>query len=195
MAKIIPVYSSDSERGVPAQDVFSRLLKERIIIFNSDVNEDSAAIITAQLLLLKSDSDKPIYIYINSPGGSIYSMFPIIDVMNTCKTVVTIAWGIAASAAAVILSCGTKGHRYAFPNSCVMIHQAVMQTGGKFGDVHTTVKQVERLQNTILEMLSKNTGKSRKEVDDAIHYDYYMTAQEAQSFGMVDHIIGATTVF
>ncbi len=179
-----------SPLGERAYDIYSRLLKERIIFLTGPVHDDMANLIIAQLLFLENeDPKKDICIYINSPGGSVSAGLAILDTMNHVKPdIVTVSVGMAASAAAVILSAGKKGKRFALPNSEVMIHQVSGGTEGQATDILIAAKHIQRTKDNLNKILAKNTGKTPTQVEADAERDYWMTAEEAKKYGIIDEI-------
>lgn len=177
----------DQER---VYDLYSRLLKDRIIFIRGEFNQDMADSVVAQLLFLESaDAEKDIFIYINSPGGCINSMFAIHDVMQYIKPdVCTLACGMAASAAAFILMSGTKGKRAALPNTEIMIHEMASTLKGKFKDLKNEWDHTSRLEKTLTTLTAKYTGQTEKKIQSDTKVDFYMTASEAVKYGIVDKI-------
>jgi ATP-dependent Clp protease, protease subunit len=188
---LIPTVIESDGRVERAYDIYSRLLKERIIFLGSDVNEHSANLIVAQLLFLQSeDPKKDIWFYINSPGGSVYDALAIYDTMNYVSCDInTVAIGLAASAAALLLSSGTKGKRFSLPHSKIMIHQVSSGTRGQATDMAIDLQETLNIKKLLEEIMSKNTGKSLKQVHTDMERDYYMTAKDAVDYGVVDKII------
>lgn len=174
-----------------AYDIYSRLLKDRIIFLGSDVNEHSANLIVAQLLFLDNeDAKKDIFLYINSPGGSVYDALAIYDTMKFVKAdIQTVGIGVQASAAAFLLSSGTKGKRFILPNSTVMIHQPSSGTRGKVTDMEIDLKESLRVKSRLNEIMAKNTGQTVKRIQSDMERDYWMTAEESLKYGLVDKII------
>jgi ATP-dependent Clp protease protease subunit len=191
MSYLIPTVIEKTSMGERAFDIYSRLLKERIIFLGSPIDDDSANIVIAQLLFLESeDPKKDIKLYIHSPGGSVSAAMAIYDTMNHIKPdVATICIGIAASAAAVILSSGTKGKRFALPNAEVMIHQVMGGAEGQASDIAITAKHILRTKENLNKILAKNTGKSVEQVEKDSDRDYYMTAEEAKKYGLIDEVM------
>lgn len=191
MSYLIPTVIEKTSMGERAFDIYSRLLKERIIFLGSPIDDDSANIIIAQLLFLESeDPKKDIKLYIHSPGGSVSAAMAIYDTMNHIKPdVSTICIGIAASAAAVILSSGTKGKRFALPNAEVMIHQVMGGAEGQASDIAITAKHILRTKENLNKILAKNTGKSVEQVEKDSDRDYYMSAEEAKKYGLIDEVM------
>lgn len=191
MSYLIPTVIEKTSMGERAFDIYSRLLKERIIFLGSPIDDDSANIVIAQLLFLESeDPKKDIKLYIHSPGGSVSAAMAIYDTMNHIKPdVSTICIGIAASAAAVILSSGTKGKRFALPNAEVMIHQVMGGAEGQASDIAITAKHILRTKENLNKILAKNTGKSVEQVEKDSDRDYYMSAEEAKKYGLIDEVM------
>ncbi len=177
--------------GERAFDIYSRLLKERIIFLSGPIDDDSANIVIAQMLFLESeDPKKDIKLYIHSPGGSVSAGLAIYDTMNHIKPdVSTICVGIAASMAAVLLSSGAKGKRFALPNAEVMIHQVMGGAEGQASDIAITAKHILRTKENLNKILSKNTGKPASEVEKDSDRDNYMTADEARKYGLIDDVM------
>lgn len=187
---LVPVVIEKSNLGERSYDIYSRLLKDRIIILNGEINDDSSNIVVAQLLYLDSLNNEDISIYINSPGGSITSGMAIYDTMNFVKSdVSTICIGMSASMAAFILACGTKGKRYILPNSEVMIHQPLGGTQGQATDIKIATDRIMKLKNRLNSILAKQTGKSLKKITNDTERDNFMNSNEALSYGLVDKII------
>ena len=176
--------------GERAYDIYSRLLKERIIFLGGGIDDHVANLIIAQLLFLESeDPKKDIYLYVNSPGGSVSAGMAILDTMNYVKPdIATVCVGIAASAAAVILSAGKKGKRFALPNSEVMIHQVMGGVEGQATDIAIAAKHILRTKENLNKILAKNTGKTPEQVEKDAERDYWMTASEAKTYGIIDEI-------
>ncbi len=187
---LVPMVIEKSPLGERAYDIYSRLLKERIIFLTGPVHDDMANLIIAQLLFLENeDPKKDICIYINSPGGSVSAGLAILDTMNHVKPdIVTVSVGMAASAAAVILSAGKKGKRFALPNSEVMIHQVSGGTEGQATDILIAAKHIQRTKDNLNKILAKNTGKTPTQVEADAERDYWMTAEEAKKYGIIDEI-------
>ncbi len=177
--------------GERAYDIYSRLLKERIIFLGEPIDDNVANIIIAQLLFLDAENSKEdIKIYINSPGGSVTSALALYDTMQHVKAdVATICLGQAASAAAVLLACGAKGKRYSLPNARVMIHQVMGGAAGQQKDVEIQAKEMLRIKNQVNQILSKHTGHSIKKIEADSDRDYFMTSDEAKKYGIIDKII------
>ena len=188
---LIPTVIEQEGRIERAYDIYSRLLKDRIIFLGEDVNPHTANLIVAQLLFLdNSDNTKPVNFYINSPGGSVYDAFAIYDTMQFIKSPVhTYGIGMQASAAAFLLSSGEKGKRFLLPHSTVMIHQPSSGTRGKITDQEIDLREGLRLKKLLEEIMAKNVGHPPKKVHEDMERDYWMSATEAQKYGLVDHVI------
>ena len=188
---LVPMVVEQTSRGERSYDIFSRLLKERIIMLSGEVNDDTANLIVAQLLFLESeDPDKDIYLYINSPGGSITSGMAIYDTMEYIKCdVSTICIGMAASMGAFLLTCGAKGKRYALPNSEIMIHQQLGGFQGQATDFEIHAKRILKIKESLNKILSENTGKPLETIKADVERDNFMSADEAKDYGLVDDII------
>ena len=190
---LVPYVLESTSRGERTYDIYSRLLKDRIIFLGEEVNDVTASLVVAQLLFLESeDPGKDINLYINSPGGSVTAGMAIFDTMNYIKCdVSTICVGMAASMGAFLLSSGAKGKRIALPNAEIMIHQPSAGTQGKVTDMEIDVEHFLRIKKNLNEILASNTGKTAEEVKAASERDHWMTADEAKDFGLVDKIITA----
>lgn len=187
----VPVVIETTGRFERAYDIYSRLLKDRIIFLGYPIDDHVANLVIAQLLFLEAqDPDKDIYLYINSPGGSVTSGLAIYDTMQYVKPdVVTIVVGQAASMAAVLLAAGAKGKRYALPNSRIMIHQPLGGAQGPVKDVEIITKELLRIKDTINKILSKHTGQPLEKIEKDTDRDFFMTAFEALEYGIVDKVI------
>ena len=188
---LIPTVIESDGRMERAFDIYSRLLKDRIIFLGSDVNEHTANLVVAQLLFLDNeDSKKDIFFYINSPGGSVYDALAIFDTMQYVKSdIQTVGIGVQASAAAFLLSSGTKGKRMILPNATVMIHQPSAGTRGKVTDMEIDLKESLRIKHRLNEIMAKNTGQTVKQIQEDMERDYWMTADDAKKYGIVDKVI------
>ena len=188
---LIPNVIEETNKGERAYDIYSRLLKDRIIFLGEDVNSHTANLVVAQLLFLAhEDPKKDIKLYINSPGGSVYDGLAIIDTMNFIEPdVQTIGIGLQASMGAMLLSCGAKGKRFALPNSRIMIHQPSSGTEGKITDQEIALKEGIFLKKRLAEIFAKNTGKSLAQVEKDMDRDNWMSAEEAKEYGIVDEIV------
>jgi len=190
----IPTVWENTGRVERQWDIFSRLLKDRIVFIGTPINDDVANAIIAQLLFLQmEDSKKDIQLYINSPGGVVTGGMAIYDTMNFLQCdIVTYCVGMAASMSTVLLSAGTKGKRFALPNSRVMIHQPSGGAGGQAADIAIAAKEILRWRRTLNEVIAKHTGKTPEQVEKDSDRDYYMSAHEAKTYGLVDHVIEST---
>jgi ATP-dependent Clp protease, protease subunit len=188
---LIPTIIEKSQGGERAYDIYSRLLKDRIIFLGDEVNEHTANLVIAQLLFLDSQDDKkPIKMYINSPGGSVTDGLAIYDTMQYVKAPVsTICVGLAASMGALLLTAGEPGQRFALPNSEVLIHQIMGGASGQASDIKIKAEQILKLKSRLNKILQKHTGQSLAKVEKDADRDYYMTAEEAVQYGLVDKII------
>ena len=188
---LVPVVVEESSRGERSYDIFSRLLKERIIFLDEDVNDISAGLVVAQLLFLESeDPTKDINLYINSPGGSVTAGMAIYDTMQYVKCdVSTICIGMAASMGAFLLSGGTKGKRYALPNAEIMIHQPSGGAQGQATDIRIVADQILKTKKKLNEILDENTGQPLEVIERDTERDNYMTAEEAKAYGIIDEVI------
>lgn len=188
---LVPTVVEETNRGERAYDIYSRLLKERVVFLGDEVNSATANIVVAQLLHLAfEDPKKDIKLYINSPGGSVYDGLAIIDTMNYIEPdVQTIGIGLQASMGAMLLSAGAKGKRYVLPNSRIMIHQPSSGTQGKITDQEIALKEGIYLKQKLAEMLAKNTGKDVKQVIKDMDRDNWMSAEEAKAYGLIDEVL------
>jgi ATP-dependent Clp protease protease subunit len=188
---LVPIVVEQTGRGERSYDIYSRLLKDRIILLGSPITDEVANLIVAQLLFLEAeDPEKDIYLYINSPGGSITAGMAIYDTMKLIKPdVQTICVGMAASMGAFLLAAGTKGKRIALPNSEVMIHQPLGGAQGQASDIAIRAKRILRMRDKINQLLSEFTGQPLERIERDTDRDYFMTAQEALEYGLVDKII------
>ena len=187
---LVPTIIEKNEMGERAYDIYSRLLKDRIIILNGEITDNSSNIVVAQLLYLDSLNNDDISLYINSPGGSITAGMAIYDTMNFIKSnVSTICVGMAASMAAFLLSSGEKGKRYILPNAEVMIHQPLGGAQGQATEIKIAAERILRLKKKLNKILSDNTGKDIDIIDNDTERDYFMDSNEAVSYGIVDKII------
>ncbi|MBN2259615.1 MAG: ATP-dependent Clp endopeptidase proteolytic subunit ClpP [Clostridiales bacterium] len=188
---LVPIVVEQTNRGERSYDIFSRLLKDRIIIIGEEITEVTASLVVAQLLFLESDDpDKDINIYINSPGGSITAGMAIYDTMNYIKPdVSTICMGMAASMGAFLLSSGAKGKRYALPNAEIMIHQPLGGAQGQAEDIRIQAERILKKRSKLNEILSKQTGKSLEDIARDTDRDNFMTPEEALDYGLIDKVI------
>ena len=188
---LVPYVLEQTSRGERSYDIFSRLLNDRIIMLNEEVNNTTASIVIAQMLYLEGqDPDKDISFYINSPGGSVTAGMAIYDTMQYIKCdVSTICMGMAASMGAFLLSAGAKGKRYALPNSEIMIHQPLGGTQGQATEILIHAKHIEKTRENLNKILAANTGKSLEEIARDTERDNFMSAQEACEYGLIDKVI------
>ena len=188
---LVPMVVEQTARGERSYDIFSRLLKDRIIMLSGEIDDNLSNLIVAQLLFLESeDPDKDIYIYINSPGGSVTAGMAIYDTMEYIKPdVSTICIGMAASMGAFLLSCGAKGKRFSLPNSEIMIHQPLGGFKGQATDIDIHAKRILKTKETLNQILSKNTNQPLEKLKTDVERDYFMSAEEAMTYGLVDRVI------
>ena len=190
---LVPYVIEQTGRGERSYDIFSRLLKDRIIFLSEDVNHVTASLVIAQMLFLESeDPDKEISFYINSPGGSITDGMAIVDTMNYIKCPVsTICIGLAASMGSVLLACGAKGKRYATPNSEILIHQPLISGGlsGQTTEIKIHADHMVKTREKLNKLLSEKTGQTLEQIEKDTERDHYMTAEEALKYGLIDEII------
>jgi len=188
---LVPMVVEQTNRGERAYDIFSRLLKERIVFIGGPIDDHMANLVVAQLIYLESeDPEKDISVYINSPGGVIYSGLAIYDAMQYIKPQVsTICVGFAASMAALLLSAGAKGKRYALPNSRVMIHQPLGGAEGQATDIEIQAREILRLRELTNKILSHHTGQPLEKIAQDVDRNYWMSAEEAKAYGIIDEII------
>ena len=188
---LVPMVLEKSQFGERAYDIYSRLLKDRIIFIGGPIDDAVANLVMAQLLFLDAeDPKKDISIYVNSPGGVVTAGMAIYDTIQYVKSdISTICIGQAASAAAILLTAGAKGKRYALPNSRVMIHQVMGGAEGQATDVEIQTREILRIKKAINEILAKHTGKSLSQIEKDTDRDFYMTAQEAKKYGIIDEVI------
>jgi ATP-dependent Clp protease protease subunit len=190
----VPIVLENTGRGERSMDIYSRLLKDRIIFIGTPIDDMVANLVIAQLLYLQmEDAKKDIHLYINSPGGVVTGGMAIYDTMNFLQCdVQTFCVGMAASMSTVLLAAGTKGKRFALPNSRVMIHQPSGGAGGQAADITIAAREILRWRKTLSEVISKHTGKPQEQVDKDSDRDYYMSAPEAKAYGIVDHVVAST---
>jgi len=191
MSILIPTVIEKSSSGERAFDIYSRLLKDRIVFLGGQVNDHVANIVIAQLLHLEAeDTKKDISLYINSPGGSVSAALAMYDTMNHIKPdVSTICVGLAASAAALLLASGKKGKRYALPNAEIMIHQVMGGAEGQASDIEITARHILQVKEKLNRILAQNTGKTTAQVEKDSDRDYYMSAIEAKKYGLIDKVL------
>ena len=191
MSNLVPMVVEQSSKGERAYDIYSRLLKERIIFLTGQINDNVASLVTAQLLFLEAeDPKKEIYLYINSPGGLVTAGLGIYDTMQYVKPdISTLCIGQAASMGSFLLAAGTKGKRFSLPNSRIMVHQPSAGFQGQATDIEIHANEVLSLKKRLNEIYSKHTGKSVEEIKSALERDNFMTAHVAQSFGLIDEVV------
>ena len=191
MSNLVPMVVEQSSKGERAYDIYSRLLKERIIFLTGQINDTVASLVTAQLLFLEAeDPKKEIYLYINSPGGLVTAGLGIYDTMQYVKPdISTLCIGQAASMGSFLLAAGTKGKRFSLPNSRIMVHQPSAGFQGQATDIEIHANEVLSLKKRLNEIYSKHTGKSVDEIKSALERDNFMTANVAQSFGLIDEVV------
>lgn len=194
MSYYVPIVLENTGRGERSMDIYSRLLKDRIIFIGTPIDDGVANVVIAQMLFLQmEDPKKDIQIYINSPGGSVTAGMAIYDTMNFLQCdFVTYCIGMAASMSTVLLAAGTKGKRFALPNSRVMIHQPSGGAGGQAADIAIQAKEILRWRKTLNETIAKHTGKAPVQVETDSDRDYYLSAEEAKTYGIVDHVVTST---
>jgi ATP-dependent Clp protease protease subunit len=188
---MVPMVIEQSGRGERAYDIYSRLLKERVVFMVGGVNDQTANLVVAQLLFLESENpDKDIHLYINSPGGSVSAGMAIFDTMNFIKPdVSTLCIGMAASMGAFLLAAGTKGKRFALPNSRVMIHQPLGGAQGQATDIQIQAREILRLKGDLNRILSERTGQALDKIEADTDRDYFMSSEEAKTYGLIDQVI------
>ena len=189
---LIPTVVEKTKRGERAYDIYSRLLQERIIFLGREIDDDLANIIIAQMLFLNSkDTKKDIQLYINSPGGVLSSALAVYDTMQYIKCPVsTVCVGSAASGAAILLAAGAEGKRFSLPNAQIMLHQvAIRGIGGQASEVHITAEHIMKLKHKVNQILSSHTGQSVAKIEKDTDRDFYLSAQEAKTYGIIDKVI------
>ncbi len=191
MNNLVPMVVEQSNKGERAYDIYSRLLKERIIFLTGQINDNIASLVTAQLLFLEAeDPKKEIYLYINSPGGLVTAGLGIYDTMQYVKPdISTLCIGQAASMGSFLLAAGTKGKRFSLPNSRIMVHQPSAGFQGQATDIEIHAKEVLSLKKRLNEIYSKHTGKSVEDIKSALERDNFMTADSAKNFGLIDEVV------
>lgn len=194
MSYYVPIVLENTGRGERSMDIYSRLLKDRIIFIGTPIDDMVANLVIAQMFFLQmEDPKKDIQLYINSPGGVVTGGMAIYDTMNFLQCdIVTYCVGMAASMSTVLLAAGTKGKRFALPNSRVMIHQPSGGAGGQATDITIAAKEILRWRKTLNEVISKHTGKTAEQVQKDSDRDYYLSAVEAKEYGIVDHVVEST---
>ena len=193
--QLIPIVVEQTSRGERSYDIYSRLLKERIIFIGTPIDDYVASLVIAQLLFLQSeDPKKDINIYINSPGGSVSAGLAIYDTMQFVQPdIITIAMGMAASMAQVLLCAGTAGKRYALPNSRILMHQPLGGTQGQATDIEIYTKEMLRIRTSLFDIIAKHTGKTTDLIKHDADRDYYMSVQEALDYGIIDKVLERST--
>jgi ATP-dependent Clp protease protease subunit len=188
---LVPIVVENTGRGERAYDIYSRLLRERIVFLADEINDPVASLVTAQLLFLEAeDPDKEIYLYVNSPGGSVTAGLAIYDTMQYIRPPVsTLCLGQAASMGAVLLAAGAKGKRYALPHSRIMIHQPMGGAQGQASDIEIQAKEILRIRAQLNEILAKHTGQELDRIEADTDRDRFMTGVEAKQFGLIDEVI------
>ncbi len=189
--QVVPMVVEQSGKGERAFDIFSRLLRERIVFLGSQVDDTTSNLIMSQLLFLEAeDPEKDIYLYINSPGGSVYAGMAILDTMNHVRPdVCTICMGLAASMGAFLLAAGAKGKRMSLPNSRFMIHQPLGGAQGQAVDIEIQAREILYIKRSLNEMLSANTGKPLEQIEQDTERDFFMSPTEAQQYGLIDRVL------
>jgi len=193
MSYLVPTVLEKSQFGERAYDIYSRLLKERIIFLGGPIEDEIANLVIAQMLFLDSENCKDdIYLYINSPGGVVTAGLAIYDTMQYIKSdVSTICVGQAASAAAILLAAGTKGKRFALPNARIMLHQVMGGSEGPAKDIEIQTKEITRVKDTVNKILAHHTGQPAKKIEQDTDRDFFLEAQEAKKYGLIDQVIGS----
>ncbi|AEF17853.1 MULTISPECIES: ATP-dependent Clp endopeptidase proteolytic subunit ClpP [Thermoanaerobacterium] len=188
---LVPIVVEQTNRGERSYDIYSRLLKDRIVFLGEEINDVSASLVVAQLLFLEGeDPDKDIWLYINSPGGSITSAFAIYDTMQYIKPdVVTMCVGMAASAGAFLLAAGAKGKRFSLPNSEIMIHQPLGGTQGQATDIKIHAERIIKMKQKLNKILSERTGQPLEKIERDTERDFFMDPEEAKAYGLIDEIL------
>ncbi|MCS7176115.1 MAG: ATP-dependent Clp endopeptidase proteolytic subunit ClpP [Candidatus Kapabacteria bacterium] len=191
VGQLVPIVVEQTSRGERAYDIYSRLLKERIIFLGSPIDDYVASLTIAQLLFLESeDPNRDIYLYINSPGGSVTAGLAIYDTMQYVRPdVCTICIGLAASMAQLLLCAGAKGKRFALPHSRIMMHQPLGGTQGRATDIEIYTREMLRIRDMLFEIISRHTGQPIEKIRQDAAYDYYMSAQEAMEYGIIDRVL------
>jgi ATP-dependent Clp protease protease subunit len=189
--QVVPMVVEQSGKGERAFDIFSRLLRERIVFLGSQVDDTTSNLIMSQLLFLEAeDPEKDIYLYINSPGGSVYAGMAILDTMNHVRPdVCTICMGLAASMGAFLLSAGAKGKRMSLPNARIMIHQPLGGAQGQAVDIEIQAREILYIKRSLNEMLAEQTGKPIEQIEEDTERDFFMSPVEAQQYGLIDRVL------
>ncbi len=188
---LVPIVVEQTSRGERSYDIYSRLLKERIVFLSGPVNDEIASLVCAQLLFLESENpDKDIALYINSPGGVVTAGLSILDTMNYIRCdVATLCMGQAASAGALLLAVGAKGKRFALPNSRIMVHQPHGGAQGQATDIEIQAREILKLRSQINDIFAEKTGQALKVIEDALERDRFMSPEEAKEFGLIDEVV------
>lgn len=191
MSVLIPMVVEQTSKGERSYDIYSRLLKERIIFITGQIYDEMAALVCAQLLFLESENpEKDIYLYINSPGGVVTSAMSMFDTLRYVRSdIVTICLGQACSAGSLLLTAGTKGKRYCLPNARVMIHQPSGGAQGQATDIEIQAREILKMRKNLNEIYVEQTGQPLEAIERAVERDTFMSAQEAKDFGLIDHIV------
>ena len=190
MPNLVPMVIETEAKGERAYDIYSRLLKDRVIMLDTDVNEHTSSLLVAQLLFLESQGNEDINLFINSPGGSVTAGLAIYDTMQFIGSdVATICTGMAASMGAVLMCAGEKGKRTALPHSRIMIHQPLGGAQGQASDIEITYKEISKLKKELYDIIAVHTGQNYEKVWEDSDRDYWMTAQEAKDYGMIDEVL------
>ena len=194
MSYYVPIVLENTGRGERSMDIYSRLLKDRIIFIGSPIDDMVANLVIAQMLYLQmEDAKKDVYLYLNSPGGVVTSGMAIYDTMRFMPyDIATYCIGMAASMSTVLLAAGTKGKRFALPNSRVMIHQPSGGAGGQTADIAIAAREIIRWRKTLNDTIARHTGKTAEQIEKDSDRDYYMSAEEAKAYGIVDHVVQST---
>ena len=190
MSSLVPIVVEQTNRGERSYDIYSRLLRDRIIFLSGEINDDIANLVVAQLLFLQGeDPEKDIHLYLNSPGGSVYAGLAIYDTMQYVKPAVsTVCVGLAASMAALLLAAGEKGKRYALPYSRILIHQPLGGASGQATDIEIHAREILSIKSITQDILVKHTGQDRARIEKDTERDYFMSAQEALDYGIIDKV-------
>ena len=191
MSYLVPTVIEQTHRGERAYDIWSRLMKDRIVFLGTEIHDDLANVIVAQLLFLESeDPEKDVNLYINSPGGSVSAGLAIYDTMQYVRCpITTICIGQAASMAAIILAAGTKGRRKALPHSRIMVHQPAGGVRGQASDIEIAAREVLRMKRSLNEILARHTGQTLDKVEEDAERDFYMSAEAAEKYGVIDDVV------
>jgi ATP-dependent Clp protease protease subunit len=191
MVHFVPTIREHTHRGVEGYDLWSRLLKDRLVFLGAPISDDISNLVVAQLLFLESDDpDKDVFLYINSPGGSVTAGLAIYDTMQYIRPdVATVCVGQAASMGALLLAAGAPGKRYALPNSRAMIHQPLGGVSGQAADMEIQAREILKIKTVLIDILAKHTGKARDRIREDSERDFFLSAQESKDYGLVDHLV------